>query len=134
MAVFKGTGGIMSEALKERNLSDLVNVPDGFRDEVLKRFFQAAEVAQLDPPARDAYEQSLKYYRDMKNVIDTAVDEGKETLRKELKLVLKEERRQKEDALRQKEDALRQKEEAFRQKEEALKRLQNLKRKLKSPV
>jgi len=43
----------MSEALKERYINF-------FTDLGFKRFFQAAEVAQLDPPARDAYEQSLK--------------------------------------------------------------------------
>lgn len=45
---------------------------------------------------RQAYEQSLKYYRDMKNVISTAVKEGTGALREEMTLALNEERRQKE--------------------------------------
>jgi hypothetical protein len=32
--------------------------------------YKEAEISKLDPPSRDEYEQSLKYYRDMKNVID----------------------------------------------------------------
>ena len=85
-----------------RNLSSLQNVPDGFREEVFLQFFQAAEIAQLDSPARDAYEQSLKYYRDMKNVIDTAAEERAEEVRVEMSAALKEERRQKEEERRQK--------------------------------
>jgi len=34
-------------------------------------------VAKLGPEDKVSYEQSLKYYRDMNNVIDTAFDEGK---------------------------------------------------------
>ena len=36
-----------------------------------------AEIAQLPQEKRHEYEQSLKYYRDLNNVIDTAFDEGK---------------------------------------------------------
>ena len=34
--------------------------------------------AKFDPVERQAYEDSLKYYRDMKNVIDTAAMEARE--------------------------------------------------------
>ncbi len=36
----------------------------------------AAEIAKFSPEERDAYEDSLKYYRDMKNVVDTSREEG----------------------------------------------------------
>jgi len=39
--------------------------------------FLAAEVAKLGSQEKMSYEQSLKYYRDLNNVIDTAFDEGK---------------------------------------------------------
>jgi predicted transposase/invertase (TIGR01784 family) len=98
-----------------KNLSLLENVPDGFRDEVFLSFFKAAEVAKLKPIEREAYEQSLKYYRDMKNVIDTAVEEGKAALN----IKLEESQKRVEEECRQKEEERRQKEEACRQKEEA---------------
>jgi len=83
-----------------RNLSKRENVPDNFREDVFKRFFKEAEIAKLDTPDRDAYEQSLKYYRDMKNVIDTAAEERADKVRAEMSLALSEERRQKEEAFK----------------------------------
>jgi len=79
-----------------KNLTALENVPEGFRNEVFLSFFKAAEIAKLEPVERDAYEQSLKYYRDMKNVIDTAVEEKAAQVAREMSLALEEERRRKE--------------------------------------
>ena len=39
--------------------------------------FEIAEIAKYSPAEAAAYEDSLKIYRDLKNVIDTAFDEGK---------------------------------------------------------
>jgi predicted transposase/invertase (TIGR01784 family) len=41
-----------------------------------KRLFEAAEIAKFTPEEREAYEESLKYYRDIKNVVDTSREEG----------------------------------------------------------
>jgi len=60
-----------------KNLSDLQSIPEELKAEIFVRFFLAAEVAKLGPEDKVSYEQSLKYYRDMNNVIDTAFDEGK---------------------------------------------------------
>jgi predicted transposase/invertase (TIGR01784 family) len=38
--------------------------------------FEAAEIAKFTPKEREAYEESLKYYRDIKNVVDTSREEG----------------------------------------------------------
>ncbi len=84
----------MGEALKERYINS---------------FFKAAEIAKLEPVERDAYEQSLKYYRDMKNVIDTAVEEKAAQLTKEMSCALEAERRQKDEAVRREEEERRQK-------------------------
>lgn len=93
-----------------KNLSSLTAVPDGFREEVFQRFFKAAEVAKLTAPDRMAYEGSLKYYRDMNNVIETAKesarDEGREEGREEVMVLVEEERRQKEEAQTRAEAAL----------------------------
>ena len=39
-------------------------------------FFEIAKIAQLNSGERGAYEDSLKVYRDLKNTIDTAMEEG----------------------------------------------------------
>ena len=39
--------------------------------------FEAAEIAKFSPDEKHKYEESLKYYRDLKNVVDTSFDEGK---------------------------------------------------------
>ena len=39
-------------------------------------FKEAAEIAKFSPKEREAYEESLKYYRDIKNVVDTSREEG----------------------------------------------------------
>ena len=48
-----------------------------------KKLFEAAEIAKFTPKEREAYEESLKYYRDIKNVVDTSREEGREQGRKE---------------------------------------------------
>lgn len=48
-----------------------------FNIDFLKRL-EAAQIACFNPTERQAYEDSLKYYRDLKNVTDTAWDEGLE--------------------------------------------------------
>ncbi len=42
------------------------------------KLFLAAEIAKFKPEERQAYEESLKHYRDLKNVIDTSFLEGEE--------------------------------------------------------
>ena len=43
---------------------------------MFKKLFEAAEIAKFSPKEREAYEESLKYYRDIKNVVDTSREEG----------------------------------------------------------
>ena len=49
------------------------------------KLFEAAEIAKFTPKEREAYEESLKYYRDIKNVVDTSKQEGKSEVAKEMK-------------------------------------------------
>ena len=65
-------------ALKEKYVNPLTDF--GFKK---LSSFEAAEIARFSPEEREAYEDSLKYYRDLKNVVDTARDEGKEEGREE---------------------------------------------------
>ncbi|MBL7796680.1 MAG: hypothetical protein JNJ90_09275 [Saprospiraceae bacterium] len=48
-----------------------------FTDFGFKKLFEAAEIAKFAPDDKVKYEESLKYYRDLKNVVDTSFDEGK---------------------------------------------------------
>ncbi len=60
-----------------KHLEDFQTIPAIFRDEVFTRAFEKAELAKFDQTELDSYENSLKTYRDLKGVIDTAFDEGK---------------------------------------------------------
>lgn len=46
------------------------------QEKVFGKLFEAAEIARFTPEEKDAYEESLKYYRDLKNVVDTSRAEG----------------------------------------------------------
>jgi predicted transposase/invertase (TIGR01784 family) len=60
-----------------KHLEDFQNIPAIFREEVFVRAFEKAELANLGQADLNKYENSLKVYRDLKGVIDTAFDEGK---------------------------------------------------------
>jgi len=59
-----------------RHLSNLQDRPKKLQDRIFQKLFEAAEIAKFSPEEREAYEDSLKYYRDLKNVVDTSRDEG----------------------------------------------------------
>jgi len=60
-----------------KNLEDFENIPTIFNDEVFEQAFEKAEIANFGQTDLDKYENSLKVYRDLKGVIDTAFDDGK---------------------------------------------------------
>ena len=59
-----------------KNLSRLEEIPGTLHEDVFERFFEIAEIAHMDDDERSTYESSLKYYRDMNNVVATAKGEG----------------------------------------------------------
>ncbi len=61
-----------------QHLEDFETIPEIFKDEVFVQAFEKAEIAKYTEQERLDYEQSLKIYRDLKGVIDTAFDEGKQ--------------------------------------------------------
>ena len=61
-----------------KNLNRLDKVPDKLREKVFEKFFEVAEIANFTREEVISYEDSLKYYRDIKNTIDTAKREGVE--------------------------------------------------------
>ncbi|WP_299287375.1 Rpn family recombination-promoting nuclease/putative transposase [uncultured Mucilaginibacter sp.] len=60
-----------------KHLEDFQSIPTIFKDEVFIQAFEKAELAKFNQNELDSYENSLKTYRDLKGVIDTAFDEGK---------------------------------------------------------
>jgi predicted transposase/invertase (TIGR01784 family) len=60
-----------------RHLSELQDRPKKLQEKVFKQLFQAAEIASFTKEERDAYEESLKHYRDIKNIVDTSREEGR---------------------------------------------------------
>ena len=59
-----------------KNLPNLMNRPERLQEKVFKKLFEIAEIANFTKEQLDDYEESLKVYRDMKGVIETAKDEG----------------------------------------------------------
>ena len=69
-----------------RNLNKLDRVPEELREGIFEKLFEVAEIAKFSPGEVQAYEDSLKSYRDLKNSLDTAREEGlKEGLEEGLK-------------------------------------------------
>ena len=60
-----------------RHLPYLQNRPAALQERIFQKLFEAAEIARFDPIEKARYEKSLKYYRDLKNVVDTSYEEGK---------------------------------------------------------
>ena len=61
-----------------KNLYKLTQRPKELCDKVFDRLFEEAEIAKFTPQEVREYEVSKKAYRDIKNSIDTAKNQGKE--------------------------------------------------------
>ena len=61
-----------------RNLSRLMERPAALQERVFTRFFEQAEIAKLNHQERLDYEESVKTYRDLFNVVRTAERKGEE--------------------------------------------------------
>ncbi len=59
-----------------KHLPDLEYQPSSLQDNVFKQLFDTAQITNLSQEDRQAYENSLKYYRDMVGVVETARREG----------------------------------------------------------
>lgn len=60
----------------EENLYKFTQRPKELCDKVFDRLFEEAEIAKFTPQEMREYEASKKAYRDIKNSIDTAKQEG----------------------------------------------------------
>jgi len=61
-----------------RHLPDLQNRPKALQERIFEKLFKTAEIAKFSLKERQEYEDSLKYYRDLVNSIDTAEQDGEE--------------------------------------------------------
>ncbi len=66
-----------------KHLEDFDEIPSILREPVFMEGFKIAELARYDETEVAAYEESLKVYRDIKNVIDSATRKGREEGREE---------------------------------------------------
>lgn len=66
-----------------RNLSRLFERPAALQERVFKKLFEQAEIARFSPQDAKEYEESVKIYRDLTNVVNTAERKGLEKGRAE---------------------------------------------------
>ncbi len=66
-----------------KNLAALSDRPQSLQEDIFNELFDVAEIANFSPLEQSSYQNSLKYYRDLNNVVDTSRQEGREEGRKE---------------------------------------------------
>ena len=60
-----------------RNLSRLMERPAALQERIFTKLFEQAEIARFTPQDARAYEESVKVYRDLTNVVNTAERKGR---------------------------------------------------------
>ncbi len=58
-----------------KNLHKLDRIPEKLKENIFLQLFETAEISKFNQQEYQAYEDSLKYYRDLKNSLDTAKEE-----------------------------------------------------------
>ncbi|AQG78452.1 Rpn family recombination-promoting nuclease/putative transposase [Spirosoma montaniterrae] len=61
-----------------KNLGRLDRIPVRFQERIFEKLFSVAALANFNRNEQQAYQDSLKYYRDLKNAMDTMLEEGRE--------------------------------------------------------
>ena len=102
-----------------KNLAYLERIPEKLQTKIFNKLFSVANYSAMSKEEREAYEESLKYYNDLKNSLDTAYAEGKEEAYEELMPLIEQERKEKEQARKREEEARRKSEQERKEKEEA---------------
>ncbi len=59
-----------------KNLHKLDRIPERLKENIFLKLFEIAEISKFTQKEYQDYEDSLKYYRDLKNSLDTAREEG----------------------------------------------------------
>ncbi len=99
-----------------KNLHKFDRIPEKIKEKIFERVFKIAEYHKMSKEEQLAYEDSLKYYRDLKNSLDTAEQDGFLRAQKQYQGEL-------EKVLAQKDEAFKQREEARQKLSRAIKRM-----------
>jgi hypothetical protein len=67
-----------------KNLPRLQKVSPKLQERIFMKVLDAATIAKYNPEEKRKYQDSLKHYRDWKNVVDTAVEEKAIEIAKDL--------------------------------------------------
>lgn len=59
-----------------KNLAALSERPQLLKEEIFSELFEVAAIANFTSEEQDVYQNSLKYYRDLNNVVDSAKEDG----------------------------------------------------------
>ena len=97
-----------------KNLHKLDKMPARIQGKIFEKLFGEAELAKLKPKDKEAYEESLKVYRDLKAVTDTAYEDGYREAESAYQLKLIEIQRQKEEAQEKQKEAQEKQKEAVK--------------------
>ncbi|MFP4289876.1 MAG: Rpn family recombination-promoting nuclease/putative transposase [Bacteroidales bacterium] len=103
-----------------KNLDKFDRIPEKIKEKIFLKVFQIAQYHKMSKEERMAYEDSLKYYRDLKNSLDTAKEEGFALAEDKYRVELEESLLKQEEERRQKEEERRQKEEALKKHEKSM--------------
>jgi predicted transposase/invertase (TIGR01784 family) len=66
-----------------KNLHRLNRIPKKLQEKIFQKLFKEAEIAKFSKQEFESYNSSLKYYRDMTNVTNTAFQDGEKKGREE---------------------------------------------------
>jgi len=61
-----------------KHLAELKDRPESLQGGLFNQLFDVAEIANFSPREQETYENSLKYYRDLNNVVNTSRQEGRQ--------------------------------------------------------
>jgi membrane protein involved in colicin uptake len=95
-------------------------IPEKIKDKIFQKVFKIAEFHNMSKTDQQVYEDSLKYYRDLKNSLDTAELDGFAKAEQLFLLQLKKAKMKEEEERRQKEEAKLREEEAILREKEAM--------------
>lgn len=59
------------------NMPELDSRPKKLSEPIFVRLFEAAEIDKLTPEEYAAYQRSVKHYRDLRNIVDTAREDAR---------------------------------------------------------
>jgi len=106
-----------------KHLHHLEEIPEKIQDKIFEKLFSVASYAAMNKQERQAYHDSVKYYNDLKNSLDTAHKEGREEAESELLPIIEQEREAKEKAKIQAEQERKEKEQERKEKELAIQKM-----------